>query len=493
MKMVKSLLLGSAAGLVAVAGAQAADLPVKAKAVEYVKVCSLYGAGYYYMPGSDICLKLGGFVRYQASTNPGQSLTTGPLQGLAGAHTRISGSDFGQRVRAVATVDTRTQTQYGTLRTYLLIGYNQDTVGTAGAPTTSPPVYMNRGFIQVAGFTLGKATSFFDIYPNASFGYFVGTMHVPDTGDAGQIVATYTMQFGNGVSASIGIEHSRKAAVVFNGTAGSFLLGATPTTNALSSAATFAVSGLPDVVGNLRIDQAWGSILAAFALHDTSGGYYGATENLGHPANKWGWAATIGAIFNLPMIAAGDRFSFQFVYSEGAIRYASLTPGGGTFLGFNGSTVAFGLPFDGIYGAGGAVQLTTAWSVMGGFEHLWNPALRTSIFGSYLNVTHNAAAIALVCATAPNATATTAGNFTWGAGCNPNFNTYAIGSRTQWEPVRGWIMGLEVLYLNLHSARTAAGTVVMTGALAGKSAATYTIADQSAWVFTFRTQRDYHP
>ena len=58
MKMVKSLLLGSAAGIVAIAGAQAADLPVKAKPVEYVKVCSLYGAGFYYMPGTDICLKI---------------------------------------------------------------------------------------------------------------------------------------------------------------------------------------------------------------------------------------------------------------------------------------------------------------------------------------------------------------------------------------------------------------------------------------------------
>ena len=63
MKMVKSLLLVSAAGLVAVSGAQAADLPVKAKPVEYVKVCSLYGAGFYYIPGTDICMKIGGYVR----------------------------------------------------------------------------------------------------------------------------------------------------------------------------------------------------------------------------------------------------------------------------------------------------------------------------------------------------------------------------------------------------------------------------------------------
>jgi Porin subfamily len=59
----KSLLLGTAAGLIAVGGAQAADLPVKAKAVEYVKICSLYGAGFYYMPGTDTCIKFGGYLR----------------------------------------------------------------------------------------------------------------------------------------------------------------------------------------------------------------------------------------------------------------------------------------------------------------------------------------------------------------------------------------------------------------------------------------------
>src|SRR5437868_8668865 len=65
MKMVKSLILGSAAGLLAMGGAQAADLPVKAKAVEYVKVCSLYGAGFFYIPGTDTCIKLGGWVRQE--------------------------------------------------------------------------------------------------------------------------------------------------------------------------------------------------------------------------------------------------------------------------------------------------------------------------------------------------------------------------------------------------------------------------------------------
>ena len=55
-------LLGTAAGLALAGGAQAADLPVKAKPVEYVKICSAYGAGFYYIPGTDICLRVGGYV-----------------------------------------------------------------------------------------------------------------------------------------------------------------------------------------------------------------------------------------------------------------------------------------------------------------------------------------------------------------------------------------------------------------------------------------------
>jgi hypothetical protein len=57
------LILGTAAGLVAVAGAQAADMPVKAAPVQYVKICSLYGDGFYYIPGTDTCLKMGGYLR----------------------------------------------------------------------------------------------------------------------------------------------------------------------------------------------------------------------------------------------------------------------------------------------------------------------------------------------------------------------------------------------------------------------------------------------
>src|SRR5262245_46981448 len=63
---IKSLLLGSAAALIAVSGARAADAVVVAEPepAEYVRICDVYGAGYFYIPGTETCLRIGGYVRY---------------------------------------------------------------------------------------------------------------------------------------------------------------------------------------------------------------------------------------------------------------------------------------------------------------------------------------------------------------------------------------------------------------------------------------------
>ncbi len=123
MKMVKSLLLGSAAGVVAVTAGQAADLPVKAKPVEYVKVCSLYGAGFYYMPGTDMCIKVGGWVREEATWgNDNGNMTWGPYSGQE--NNRIT-SNFVTRERGYITADAREQTAYGTARAYIDVGLSR--------------------------------------------------------------------------------------------------------------------------------------------------------------------------------------------------------------------------------------------------------------------------------------------------------------------------------------------------------------------------------
>src|SRR5215475_10558882 len=165
MKMVKSLLLGIAAGLVTVVGAQAADMPVKAAPVQYVKICTLYGAGSYYIPGTDTCIKFGGFIRVQAEDNAGAGgipVGSGTAEGGQARYARDVTNDTNYRTRAALSVDVRQQTQYGVLRTYFRIGMQ---VTSPGGPDTEGVAagFWDRAFIQFAGFTVGKAQSFFDI------------------------------------------------------------------------------------------------------------------------------------------------------------------------------------------------------------------------------------------------------------------------------------------------------------------------------------------
>ena len=160
------LLLGAAAGLALTSGASAADLPMKAKApaVQYVKICSLYGAGFYYIPGTDTCLKIGGHLRVDMFFGPSGGVTESV--NYAADYDLSAQRYFYTRARAYATFDARSQTEYGTLRSYFLIGATVDGNGDAAAPAGPPStgVYMIRAFIQLAGFTWGLTTSIFDHY-----------------------------------------------------------------------------------------------------------------------------------------------------------------------------------------------------------------------------------------------------------------------------------------------------------------------------------------
>src|SRR4029077_7760831 len=128
MKMVKSLVLGSSAILLAVSGAQAADLPVKAKAVEYVRICSLYGAGFWYIPGTDTCIKIGGYLRADLNIHGGNS--DAPVwHGDPAIQSRFA-NYYNDYARMALTIDTRTATEYGVVRTF---GQGDFTFATEGA------------------------------------------------------------------------------------------------------------------------------------------------------------------------------------------------------------------------------------------------------------------------------------------------------------------------------------------------------------------------
>lgn len=557
MKMVKSLLLGSAAGLVAVAGAQAADLPVKAKPVEYVKICSLYGEGFFYIPGTDTCIKIGGWVRAEYATNAGGSHSEF-LSGGGGRNDRIDSKDLNMRARTVISFDVRTQTEYGTLRAYYRNGFELTTDAIGGGQGT---YYTERAFIQFAGFTLGKSQSYFDFY-NGVFSYGIGYQGGggSSTGASGTVLAAYTAQFGSGWSATLSAEDTtyRRNAIwdagtnalgvgVLPGPAGwtpvgyatcgvaitpSDPIAAAPAAGTIGAQTVvgcttgdYAAQQIPDIVGNLRVDQAWGSAQVAGALRQIRAGYYGNNDTNAlftgpggytgvAPADKWGWAVNAGVVINLPW-SAGDKFWIEGTYTEGAVQYMGMAQSGlfGSFARASGNTIGQGQGLDAIFAntigaatpttaglvaAPSGIQLTTAWALSAAIEHYWTPSLRSDLWGTYNKVEFNNVATTIYCSSPVGSVRTAAGaapNFATGAviGCNPDFAVWGVGLRTIWNPVKNLDVGVEVMYTKLDQNMDPNTVRWNFGGAGGRPAGLYIPADQDVWSGVVRVQRNFWP
>jgi hypothetical protein len=522
MKMVKSLLLGSAAGLVAVAGAQAADLPVKAKPVEYVKVCSIYGAGFFYIPGTDTCIKIGGWVRAEYTLQTGNSDV--PFnQGAGGRNNRMDTNEHSMRARWVTSLDVRTQTEYGTLRAYTRAGYQLTT-----GESSQGRIYTERAFIQFAGFTLGKSQSYFD-FMSGAFCYGCGFMgNGSQTGAAGQLLFAYTATLGNGITATLSAEDNfvRRNAM-WDATTDALAIGSSPgpggfaddynVSNLGSNAVPtgdYAAVGIPDIVGALRVDQAWGSAQVAAALHQNRAGNYGTdTTSAGggcaaggalcSPADAYGWAAMAGIVVNVPW-NKGDKFWVEGTVAQGAGSYVGIN---GALVGqtnnwvrFNGRNVAAAWGIDSVFGnlpaAGGQTgqQLTTFWSIAAAFEHYWTPALRTDIFGSYTAADFNGTATTLFCQSPMSPIKSVAGaTLTSNVGCDPDYNLINVGARTIWNPAAQFDIGLEVMYSRVETKYDPGVVALNFAGSGGRAPGLYAPSSENVWSGILRFQRNFWP
>ncbi|MBX3550209.1 MAG: porin [Xanthobacteraceae bacterium] len=389
MKMVKSLILGTAVAFAASAGAQAADLPVKAKPVGYVKICPQYGPGFYYIPGTDICLKVGGLVFAEAgyyASGAITSLTFGPTWSR-------DDTDLQWRSRGYISLDARQNTAYGTLRSYILGGFEQRDTSATNAITTG--AFIQYAFIQFAGFTAGTANSFFD------FGVNYQVISVASNPWNWANVFAYTANLGNGLSATISLEEQ--------------------TTSALGSPATIQQES-PAIVGNIRLDQAWGSAQVMAATYQQR--FHGAVRD------DWGWAVGAGIEIKLPMLGAGDTIKFVAVTAEGATEYTGLSGSpyggiGGVTLGYAGGVAGTVLVTD--YAGGVAGTQTDASSVMVQFRHFWTPTLRSSFHAGY-NEAYNL----------------NAGGF-------GGVQVVQYGHSLAWSPVKDLTLALDVLYTEIDA------------------------------------------
>jgi hypothetical protein len=189
---IKSLLLGSAAALAVVSGAQAADAIVAAEPepLEYVRICDAYGAGYFYIPGTETCLKIGGRVRSDVSVYNAYK---------AGQDNAARGTFW--KTRAELSLDTASDTEYGALKTDAVFRFE-----TSEGNNTNKLLWAN---ISLGGFLVGKADSVYSSY----LGYAGDVINddvieygINGTDELNQL--TYSYDSGTGFTAVASVEDS---------------------------------------------------------------------------------------------------------------------------------------------------------------------------------------------------------------------------------------------------------------------------------------------
>ncbi|MER8827570.1 porin [Mesorhizobium sp. M0938] len=243
---IKSLLLGSAAALVAVSGARAADAVVVAEPepAEYVRICDVYGAGYFYIPGTETCLRIGGYVRYDIGVGD-----VGTFTGATNWDREDGGENdtYWKRARFTLKTWTGQETELGTLKTYTETRYNfgnrqgfaaiDEDGYLVGNDAGNRGVSLNFAWIQLGGLRVGKDESAFDTF----IGYAGNVMNdtlVPYGGFDTNVIQYY-FDAGNGFSAVVSLEEGY----------GPFTID----------------DYVPHVVGGLKWTQGWGAITGVIA------------------------------------------------------------------------------------------------------------------------------------------------------------------------------------------------------------------------------------
>ena len=506
MKTVKTLLLGTAAGFMAIAGANAADLPGKAGPAEYVRVCDTYGAGFFFIPGTDTCLRIGGNVQVNYLANLSGVGRNAPIVQPASATTgapALTGFRYGSgyfdwqtnsAVSATVNLDARSNTEYGMLRSFAAFTVGRGSAsgafgsgnfimsGVSQHPQASN-ISLTSAFIQFAGFTFGLAQSFFNFTNPVSIGAQFGVTNANTT------LLAYTAAFGSGFSATLSVENAlyRRIqnadywAVAYNSpTAGTAAVVNAGTQFGLvrppsgAGGLTYGPHSMPDIVLNLRVDQGWGSAQIMGAIRQLndfgpSASNVAPAALTGKAGDKFGFAVGAGLRLDLNMLSRGSVLWLQGAYTDGALdyvtRYGNDVSSNRNANTGNSSTDSFGLPMRDAIVAGGRIQTVKAWSLNGGFRYFWTPSVRSAIFGGYTDVNYPVAASII------------------------DWKMYQVGINTIWSPVRNLDLGLEVVYTNV-SGRTQAGLPGFTGTVLGVPTLN-TRSGDSYWTGLVRVQRNF--
>ncbi len=315
----KTLLLSSAAAFAVVGGAQAADLSV-AEPVDYVKVCDAFGAGYWYIPGTDTCLKVGGLVRTDVNFHS----TSATAWGTSSTSGRSASWDFATEARVNVTA--KSMTEYGPLTAFLELRArsknNDDSNNNAywsGAGTVSQSgdyyAYLDTAYLELGMLLVGRTGSVYDY----SGGFTWDWNDYDSDQGTDQVRLTWAMS-GFGIQLAIEDPRDRWG-------------------TDLSSSYS-----MPDIVGNISMSQgAWSAKL--------SGGF--AETSYGS-----GFGIQLGATIKLDQIAPGDKLLLKAAWAENQVSGFAVS--------------GLGLASDG-----------SVWSAAASFQHFWAPNLSSALQFQY--------------------------------------------------------------------------------------------------------------
>ncbi|WP_051231081.1 porin [Kaistia adipata] len=355
----KTLLLGSAAAMLVAGSAQAADLTV-AEPVDYVKVCDAFGTGFFYSPGTDTCIKVGGYVKFGTSFGDRSDLykRNGDPIRFNGAYPDSNWGNF--YTEASVQLTASSVTEYGNLTGFLdFRAATSNSPGNSGQTidqylnNTTKSAYVDSAYLELGPLKAGYFTSLFDF----GRGYNDTGMFGSDS-TVDHIQLTYAV---NGFGLAISVEDSRDRGQFANGVVNDPDFGFV--------GYDLETDNVPDVVG--AVTYASGIFSAKVAAAYTNQAVTADYAN-GILDGDSGWAVGGGLEIALDSFSAGDRFFVSAAYGDDANSYTGIA-GGTSVAGFAGvglNAVASALP-------------GSSWSALASYKHVWTPQLWSSLSGGY--------------------------------------------------------------------------------------------------------------
>ena len=273
---IRAFLLGSAAALVAVSGARAADaiMAPEPEPVEYVRVCDAYGEGFFYIPGTETCLQISGYVWYQIGATSDDGVNDTPN------YNAFNTADGWQKqVRARVNFDARSETEWGTLRSYIRFEAQWGGAALFG----DGPVVADQAWISLGGLRMGYTESAWAETVNGISSY------------------------GSHSYGGLYYGYQQRAVIQYNFTSNGFF-----GTLSLEDDGQTGSSYMPDVVGLVGYEGSWGAVW----------GRVGYDESFDDGVNDGGFAASIGTQINIPNMT-GSSLRIVGYYADGDHQYGA--------------------------------------------------------------------------------------------------------------------------------------------------------------------------